>query len=129
MICAARQRDAYDEAVDYLSEHPKEIFKAWYPSAPRHGCLFRYAEADNSHRLGTGCLTMIRYGGFIAETEELTARIRADERIPDDDRITPDHLPVFAEWQRELDRVLGRTPPAMEEYDPGPPDLPRDADA
>lgn len=116
MICAARQRDAYDIAVEYLAEHPEAIYETWQtPTMHRYGCLFRYATRDRATMV-TGCLTMIRRTHiYAAETEELTARIRADERIPANEKeITPDHLPVFAEWQRELDRVLGRTPPAIE---------------
>jgi len=46
---------------------------------------------------------------YHAYTDDLTERIRADERIPDDpDRITVAHLPVFAEWQRILDKELKR---------------------
>ncbi len=63
--------------------------------------------------LHCGCLTQIhddpdRYGAW---TPELTKEIVADDRIPTQPGITPENLPVFAEWQRKVDAALNREPP------------------
>jgi len=55
---------------------------------------------------------MIRGGEYCAWTAELTALIRADNRLPgcgDFSEITVDHLPIFAGWQRRIDLALNRT--------------------
>jgi hypothetical protein len=104
--------DKYDRAIEYLTAHPEDIFHAW-ASAPVHEdetdpdirgvedmrCLF----AATSE--GCGCLTQIRCG-LLGPTPEITEAIRADHRIPYDEReITVDDLPVFAEWQRKIDAL------------------------
>lgn len=104
----APEPDAYDDAVAYLTEHPEEIIRAWRsPQTHPGGALFAFV--GNS----CGCLSMIRGSdGYVATTAELTLAIRSDERIPSDpDCITVNHLPIFAGWQRRIDRELGRTPP------------------
>lgn len=106
--------DKYDRAIAYLSEHPEQIVPAWFnPGKHEAGCLFRYATATGFHSgVGDqeyGCLTLIRYGDAVAETKELTQAIKTDERIPCTFYgITLDTLPVFAEWQRRLDKELNR---------------------
>lgn len=56
-----------------------------------------------------GCLTMIRAGYDRAHTPYMTRLIRADKRIPTrPDLIKPRHLPVFAEWQRRIDKARKR---------------------
>lgn len=103
--------DKYDEAIAYLTDHPQEIQKAWlercldenrkYYQHQSH-CLFQRTTPD------CGCLTQIRCG-HRAPTTKLAEEIRADERIPLlDKNITVADLPVFAEWQRRLDRELNR---------------------
>lgn len=103
-------KDKYDEAIEYLNEHPDEIKFAWdlewngkiHPAA----CLFMYAGPDCS----CGCLTQIRGStcGYRAVTPELTNRIRNDERLPDKlSLVTLEHLPLFAEYQREVDKITG----------------------
>ncbi len=96
-------RDKYDEAIDYLTESPDEILDAWdealYHSA---GDLFRYC--GDGYRCG--CLTQVKAGQYEAATPELTTEIRADHRIPSDpESITVLDLPVFAEWQRRMDKM------------------------
>jgi hypothetical protein len=108
--------DVYDEAVAYLTEHPDEILKAWsYPDPEWHTghSLFMCCGGEDSIR-GAGCLTQIRQtdGRVPAATVDLTEAIAADERIPLDGwDIKVQHLPVFAEWQRRIDKELNRTPP------------------
>lgn len=54
-----------------------------------------------------GCLTQIRSGRYVAATDVLTVGIVSDERIPDSEAdIDFDDLPVFAEWQRRIDREI-----------------------
>ena len=93
--------DKYDAAIEYLTEHPDEILPAWNtPYEHRAGCLFVYTAP------GCGCLTQIRYGKP-APTPELAREIGSDKRIPHLGRdITLLHLPVFAEWNRRLDREI-----------------------
>lgn len=121
--------DIYDKAVEYLTEaqlnDPRSatIFKAWSHLDDPGGILFGFASEhrnrggqiiDNevdSYQL-VGCLTQIRGGGFVATRPELTEAIKADGRIPTSgEDVTVNDLPVFAEWQRKLDKELGRTPP------------------
>ena len=103
--------DKYYKAVQYLTKHPEKIKDAWnFPFTFSSGCLFNYAgDTKNS---GIGCLTQIRKNedGHVsvnAETPELTEEIRKDKRIPKNPKyIRVKHLPVFAEWQRRLDKEL-----------------------
>lgn len=101
--------DKYDLAVQYLKEHPEEIGKAWDQFADHEaGCLFLFCTKNGVRSWGErcGCLTQIRFDpSLIAFNRELTQEIRQDTRIPtrpEDIRI--DDLPVFAEWQRRLDK-------------------------
>lgn len=114
----ARIRDKYDEAIEYLTKHPEEIVLAWYErhtsekQHPAH-CLFAMASKTGLSDSGPptcGCLTQIRGDGrHIAETEFLTAEIKADLSIPSSiDDVTVHHLPIFARWQRRIDQELGR---------------------
>lgn len=111
--------DKYDEAIEYLTKNPKEIFNAWMePDKHVAGCLFVFAAPEGEYGDGTaGCLTMIRKkeSDFVIGSdgkidEDLTRQIRGDERLPDcSGNIEVDDLPVFAEWQRRLDKELDRT--------------------
>ncbi len=112
--------DRYDRAVDYLTEHPSLIEVAWdhghvqdveklclsedAKEAHRQaGCLFGLC----CSRFRAGCLTQVCHNGLDAGTPELTAEIRADERIPFNGKdIEVDDLPMFAEWQRRIDKEL-----------------------
>jgi hypothetical protein len=106
--------DKYDEAIEYLTKHPNDIYASWGSvDVERGGVLFMFAARDSENGLDNdtpcGCLTQIRAGYLDAETSELTERIRADERIPKEaEEIKVEHLPVFAEWQRTLDKELNR---------------------
>lgn len=109
-------KDKYQIAVEYLTEHPGEIYRAYVvPSTHKKaGCLFRYCTPDGMPQKvagnNCGCLVMVRHHGYFASTNRLTEEIRADERIPmDPNEIGVEHLEVFAEWQRRLDKELNRT--------------------
>lgn len=108
--------DKYDEQIAELLKDeptPKEFSKRVNKEWGRSRGLFAFAASPGfceDYAL-TGCLTMIREGSWIAETPELTLEIKQDERIPTSwSGITPEHLPIFAEWQRRLDRELNREP-------------------
>lgn len=112
--------DIYDEAIAYLTSDPDRfqdrVGLAWnWSNLERPGSvLFRYCSGNGQpmhHDILCGCLTQVK-NGLNAATEELTNLIRADPRIPDDvDNITPESLPVFAEYQRMMDNMFpGRTP-------------------
>lgn len=118
-------KDKYDAAIEYLTQNPSEIYEAWNgPVDHVAGCLFQAAGHNGTVGMGEtfpqrpdglecGCLTTIRkndeYIPSVAWTDELTAAIRADDRLPKDPReITVAHLPIFAEWQRRIDAELGR---------------------
>lgn len=102
------QKDKYDLAVEYLTEHPEEIYHAWrQPNIRVGGCLFKYCQKE---AVGCGCLTQVKYGIYPAETEALTKAIRKDRRIPVNPYlITVKKLSLFAQWQRRIDKELGRS--------------------
>lgn len=120
--------DVYDREIEYLADHPDEMFDHWTVPSP----LFAYCTPSGWQRIRDdgllcGCLTLVRSSvvNRVAWTDELTEAIQADERIPDDydletfedrlmdmprsERIAA--LLPFAEWQRRIDKALGRTPP------------------
>lgn len=103
-----RQKDKYDEAVDFLTANPDKINDAWNdPRTVEGGCLFQVAGNQPNFTSNHGCLTQIRSEPTIykAQTPELTAEILADDRLPNQQGgqdITVKHLPVFAEWMRRL---------------------------
>lgn len=115
--------DCYDAAIAWLEEQGDyaimAIPRAWSSPSGDEGhpaeSLFFYCHRVGSGTIafshGCGCLTQVRRG-VEAQTKSLTLAIRADSRLPDNpDDIRPHHLPIFAEWQRRIDRELGRTPP------------------
>lgn len=103
--------DKYDKAIEYFQglngEFKAERSRIWgVPHSHPSGCLFEFAHRSLRPTY-PGCLSMIRNGSFEAETDELTREIKVDERIPRTEHlITLESLPVFAEWQRRLDREL-----------------------
>lgn len=107
--------DKYDKAIALLTKRVgagevDAIHKAWIaPFENRAGCLFAFTGRDPRDRT-CGCLTQVSKGMADAATPELTRAIFTDGRIPMyPDEITLADLPVFAEWQRRLDRELGRS--------------------
>ena len=106
--------DKYDEAIAYLTANPDEIQAAWdggyyrgEETSVQAACLFNYANSADD--LNCGCLTQIRSDPTRhAHTFDLTREIRLDSRIPVcATDITVADLPVFAEWQRRLDKEIG----------------------
>ena len=121
--------DIYDIGISYLTENPEDIYEAWGSPgewAGKGGELFGFvapdwtdssaAAADCSTRVGTcGCLQQIREAkeqGFdgtagdakMAYWNRLWDSIASDRRIPlSGADIVVGDLPVFAEWQREID--------------------------
>ena len=109
----AETPDRYDRGIAYLTARPWHIEDAWSLNMPgdtekeiARDCEALFAYAGPAGR-GCGCLTQIRSGVRPvdrAATPELTALIRADERIPlDSAGIGVECLVVFAEWQRVID--------------------------
>ena len=108
--------DKYDKAVEYLigcnGNYAYELEEAWKnPQRHKGGSLFQFA--GKGAAMSIGCLTMIRNGApgccVQAGTSALTKAIKEDERLPRRfEDITKDHLPIFAEWQRCLDKELNR---------------------
>jgi len=115
-----RPRDEFDEAVDYLTKNPWAIRDAFhFPETRKGGVLFRPISRSGSinqslvnHDLtkSCGCPVQIRcsfntsYGTtLVAFTDELTAMIGKDDRIPlDSYDIQPKHLEAFADIQRRV---------------------------
>lgn len=126
--------DKYDEAIEWLVAHADdpipEDYRDVYDGQMVHFVwsfasdieaerLFSYATKSGGIKLLDnddlcGCLTQIREGSAVGETPELTAAIRADERIPSDiaviAKLRGDELRAalqpFAFWQRRLDREI-----------------------
>ncbi len=105
-------KDIYAEEIEWLTNHPHHIRSHWKNGLP----LFAFARNEDvpeqRKNYAIGCLTMIAAGvDQCAATPELTAKIKSDPRIPKSlEAITLQDLPVFAEYQREIDVVLNRTP-------------------
>lgn len=106
-------KDKYDIAIEYLTEYPEEILDTWNsPFNYPHGCLFQMVTPSGNYQTPEwnsdqcGCLTQVKYKSYPAWTPELTNEICNDERIPSSRNITVADLPVFAEWQRRLDREI-----------------------
>lgn len=120
--CSAR--DKYDRAIEYLTKHPEDLFMSWlFPERNTAGCLFAMASKTGGNVPGVGCLTTIKngtdYDGVDRVVEgrpDLTQRIRDDPRIPvtsssarrDKFSIPAESYLALAEWQRILDKELGR---------------------
>jgi len=107
--------DKYDDAIEYLTEHPSEIGKAWcsggeYKARTLCHCLFQYIPGDSSN-VDMGCLTQVKNSPFDEKTYASgfsggiwQDRIMVDPNIPKQvEEITVDMLPTFAEYQREMD--------------------------
>lgn len=105
--------DKYDLSIQYLTERPGQILDNWKsPFDTNGGCLFQFVSTDGHCNSKYGCITMIRgkhYQYRNTPIKELTEQIVSDTRIPVcPENISVDHLPVFAEWQRRIDKILGR---------------------
>lgn len=121
--------DKYDRAVEFLTQNPQMIEEVWdrakagsHPESLKNNfnfsdemiqatCLFTSASKD-PYDVRYGCLTEIhskKVCSSTAQTPELTRAIVEDDRLPSNGAdIEVNHLPVFAEWQRRIDKELGR---------------------
>lgn len=103
--------DIYDEHIRFLEEHPDQMSIQWMGGRG----LFQFTDrpkADHSLVEGWGyfgCLTMVKKrSNAVTPIPEMTNLVKRDERIPADHHfISAEHLPAFAEYQRELDEKLG----------------------
>lgn len=96
--------DIYDKQIGELTKSPHLIPIQWSNAKG----IFAFVGYGSL----SGCLTMIRKTTECNACkeryidEELTAQIRADERIPSGPGgITVESLPVFAEWRRKIDKL------------------------
>lgn len=99
--------DKYDRQIQDLLTGKRNISLDWQNGRG----LFQMAWRGDRSNPRQGCLTMIKHRSSIkyqAITPELTDRICQDERIPCRPQdIRPEHFPIFAEYQRELDKTFG----------------------
>ena len=126
---ALHEPDKYDLAISYLRQNPEMIHDAWnHPGGHEHegGVLFGFVGPDWKNKdnpayidrvkTGTcGCLQQIRQAakngsdGTSGEMEmahwpRLWQKIADDRSLPSEsEAIGVEDLPVFADWQRELD--------------------------
>lgn len=102
------------EAYEYLMGVPDGEFNtkvryAWNrPITTAGGRLFTYCTPNVFKGCGYGCLTQVRLEESCkAYTQNLTEKIRADDRIPTGPQgITKDNLHVFAEWQERMEHYF-----------------------
>ena len=115
--------DIYVKAIQYLTENSHEMIDIWDdPKSHFSGVLFRSVTPSGLHEytaegLLCGDLCEIRSFESHAWTNELEEEINKDPRIPklwaNNDyipKLTINHLPIFAEWQRKIDVALDRDP-------------------
>lgn len=115
--------DSYDKAIEYLKNNPSQIVDIWDdPKSHFSGVLFQSVTPDgvsqtNPYGEFCGDICEIHSNLASAWTDELTEEILEDFRIPEifashdyKPRITVELLPLFAEWQRKIDKVLNRNP-------------------
>lgn len=111
-------KDVYDLEVERLTENPELIIESWKNAKPLFGfCTSsRHSFEWEPAAKECGCLTMVCNESGEAATDELTKLILADERLPiSPSHITAENLPVFAEWQRKMDKLLNRKPPEVQQ--------------
>lgn len=109
--------DKYDKQIAELMQYEGDEFREkvrddWGACTP----LFQPVYSNYTANVECGCLTQIKDGsGFFKAfkngnpDEQLTQEIINDVRIPRSPReITKESLPVFAEWQRKIDKLYGR---------------------
>lgn len=110
--------DIYDEAVEYLTQHPEKIPDAYsFSEETMGGALFQDVTPTGRHdfvmqpgfkRFGD-LVSIKRDERYIAPTQQLTDLIRFDPRLPKEmEDISVAMLTVFAEWQRHLDKIIPR---------------------
>lgn len=120
--------DVYDDQIDYLVDHAKDIYEHWDCATPLFACISpdsnrmyrRYG--SNMYRV-FGCVTEIKRGSHVAFTEDLTDEMRADKTIPADEHLLAKRfkkmnkarrrklLERFAYHQRLADDRYNRKPP------------------
>ena len=94
--------DIYDEEVKRLTDCPRDISHAWNAATP----LFAFVGIlDGKH---FGCLTEIKARPDCFKTNNpLINQIINDDRIPTNVKeIKVEHLPLFAEYQRIIDKKI-----------------------
>lgn len=127
-----QQRDEYDEAIDAFMELWNDtegverlnlIRAAWSePGASKMGVLFDHTGWDGQHTREDalcGCLTQIkRHDGRPGKglDDGFLVDLMADDDIPSSPLdISPENVQAFAQWQRRVDKELGRPAPRWDE--------------
>jgi hypothetical protein len=114
------EKDIYDLEIERLTADPGQIRNAWLFGTP----LFKFVTLDGSNVITSasgkklvdfsiGCLITIRHESgdraviHPSINDQLTDLIKGDNRIPDVDvtMLSVEHLPLFAAWQRKIDRI------------------------
>lgn len=106
--------DFYDTEIERITRSSKPLNEFWLETSDRQARspLFAYVTPDRRCSLEGGCLTQIKAGLTGACTPALARAIRKDQRLPKSGfLIELKHLPVFAQWQRRIDKMLKREPP------------------
>ena len=96
----------YDEAIEYLTENPGQIYDAWMdPDSHQGGCLFKFLPGPDNVDQWIGCLTQIRFKPKLYSSRvPFLDEIIQDERIPfRPSDITIEDLPVFKEYRERVD--------------------------
>jgi hypothetical protein len=99
----------YDAAIQYLTEHPEEIHKAWITTKSHAaGCLFSFLEPSGTFFEYVGCPTLIKRGDYVSFENKMDEFVRSMD-IPSRSRdIKVEHLPLFKLIQEEADEVYHR---------------------
>jgi hypothetical protein len=108
MSCENETKNKYDEAIEYLTENPGEIYGAWsYPSG-KLGCLFRFLGPDDKQNANIGCPSMVKAGNYNSFENKMNEFVRKMKIPCSSLYIKPKHLPLFKLIQEEADRVYNR---------------------
>lgn len=130
-------RDVYDRAVEFFQKCSLDIFNDQWGNCMNEEnkyaigrILFGPVDRNTENIWDTDCrcLSQIRSNRHlpIVQLNELLGDIASDERIPTVSEFRPDEresLPIYAEWRRKIDKVLGTKPPEWPNYIPTAKDI------
>lgn len=96
----------YQAQIERLTKNPEHVYSEWIEALG----LFQFIGDPNIH-YNAGCLTHIKSTNSVAFinggiNEELTTKIKEDERIPSSGSyIKPEHFAVFLEYRNIIDNL------------------------
>jgi hypothetical protein len=113
-------RDIFDDAIDYLIEHPTMLYRAYRQgddglqslddgiTHPSHVLFMSMCPGGRSEgEIRSGCLSQVKAGTFWAYTVELTRKIQLDPRIdPDPVALLEDLNDLVSAKRPDLARAL-----------------------